>query len=153
MTNHEENRPQLYKVWINIKTRCYNPKATGYNNYGGRGIKLSNSWLDFRNFQQDMLPSYKVGLTIDRFDNNGNYSKENCRWATKSEQAFNRRKRNSELRSNNHFFEFMGISDTLTNWANFFGFNKSTLAMRIYKYGWSIDKTLTERNPYYGTAY
>lgn len=149
MPNHKENRPLLYRTWINIKSRCNNPKATGYNNYGGRGIKISPEWMYFSNFQKDMLPLYQKGLTIERIDNNAGYSKDNCRWATMSEQAFNRRKKISEARKNNHFFEFMGISDTLSNWARFFGFQRSKLSMRIYKYGWNIEKTLTEGNPYY----
>jgi hypothetical protein len=137
--NHN-NRPLLYRTWINIKTRCNNPKATGYANYGGRGIKLSKDWEDFSDFQRDMLPTYKDGLSLERIDNNQGYSKDNCRWATKSEQALNRRY---------NVFEFMGIKDTIANWARFFGFKTNTLDMRIYKYNWSTERALSEKNPYY----
>ena len=137
--NHN-NRPLLYRTWINIKTRCNNPKATGYANYGGRGIKLSKDWEDFSDFQRDMLPTYKDGLSLERIDNNQGYSKDNCRWATKSEQALNRRY---------NVFEFMGIKDTIANWARFFGFKTNTLDMRIYKYNWSTERALLEKNPYY----
>lgn len=149
MAKHEI-RPPLYKRWINIKTRCYNSKVPSYKYYGARGIKICDEWLVFHNFQRDMLPSFKIGLSLDRIDNNGDYSKENCRWATRQEQALNRRKRLTEFRKNNHFFEFNGIKQTLSDWARLLQIKKSTLSMRIYCYKWPLERALIKGGKYIG---
>lgn len=147
--NNQRNRPQLYRLWINIKSRCYNPNVINYKDYGGRGIKISQEWLTFSNFQKDMLPTYKKGLSIDRINNDKGYSKENCKWSNASEQALNRRKKISEARKNNRFFEFKGILDTLPNWARFFRMNKNTLVGRVYISKWSFERALMKGNSYY----
>lgn len=90
-TKHGMSYSHIYKVWVGIRTRCYNPKNARYYCYGGRGIKVCDRWLEsFINFRDDMADSYKDGLQLDRINNDGNYEPSNCRWVTASENMKNR---------------------------------------------------------------
>lgn len=89
-----------YRVWCGIKQRCTNARCTGYSYYGGRGIKMCSAWLrSYQAFLQDMGRKPSTKHTMDRIDPNGNYCKENCRWATKQEQQHNARR---ETKSSKH---------------------------------------------------
>lgn len=140
-TKHGHNRRGLtsktYTKWIRIQQRCYNPKASHYEYYGGRGIKVCDRWLGengFEHFLADMgvCPD---GMSLDRIDNDGNYEPGNCRWATHKTQMNNTR--------HNDWIKYDGKEKTLTQWAEYLGMAKQTLRGRLYKYHWSIEKSLT----------
>lgn len=91
-TTHCLRKHRLYGIWNGIIQRCTNEKSSNYLSYGFRGITVCESWLNIENFIEDMNDTFQEGLSIDRIDNNLGYSKENCRWATKSTQTRNTRK-------------------------------------------------------------
>ena len=85
-----ERTSREYSTWRNMIQRCTNPKADAYPHYGGRGIRVCARWLKFENFLSDMGPK-PLGLTLERQNTNGDYSPDNCIWATQSDQIRNRR--------------------------------------------------------------
>jgi hypothetical protein len=124
-----------FETWCNMKARCYNPNIKQYKDWGGRGITVCQEWLDsFEQFYVDMGPRPSSEYSIDRIDNDGNYCKENCRWATRREQGNNTR--------SNLLIPYGGKTQNLTDWSIELKIKYSTLAGRIGK-GWTIEEAFT----------
>jgi hypothetical protein len=116
--------------------RCNNPSAKAYPDYGGRGITVCREWQEFNAFHEWAMSSgYRPGLSIDREDNDGDYSPNNCRWTNAVEQGNNRR--------NCRYLEFRGQKKTVTEWAREMGVSRSTLASRI-RAGLNVEQILKE---------
>ena len=123
---------KTYQIWHSMIQRCNNPNCKAYKNYGGRGIKVCKGWRKFEGFLQDM-GEQPLNLTLDRVDNNGNYCKENCRWATQKEQRRNTRR--------NILITINGVTKCLIEWCEDRKLNYRTVCSRL-RYGWTIEEAL-----------
>lgn len=135
MTKGDTPHP-IWSVWASMTQRCTDTGATGYKNYGGRGIRVCRRWSTFENFRDDMLPTWSPGLTLEREDNEGNYSPKNCKWATKKEQARNRR----STRWVEVFGERLSLAEAVER---FSVVRYGTVLSRIDKGKWGIEEALT----------
>ena len=134
---------RLYKVWTKMKDRCYNRNNADYVYYGGRGISVCNEWKDdikafydwaMANGYDENAP--KGQCTLDRIDVNGNYEPSNCRWVSMDVQLANTRR--------NRFIEFNGERKTMSQWERDLGFSPGVIEARISRYGWSVERALTQ---------
>jgi hypothetical protein len=132
---HNMTHTRLYNTWAHMKRRCLNPKNAHYGDYGGRGIGLCDKWLSFEGFYEDMGETYQEELTLDRIDNNGDYEKSNCRWATMEVQCNNKR--------NNRYITYNGVTDTLSNLCKINNIKRELIKDRL-RAGWDIERAFKE---------
>ena len=125
---------KIYSIWNAMMGRCYRIKHKSYPTYGGRGITVCPEWHDPKIFYDWAIQGYKEGLTIDRINNDDNYSPDNCRWVSHKVQMSNY--------SRNHLITYKGETQTISQWADEYGIKRTTLIMRICKYHWSLEKAL-----------
>jgi hypothetical protein len=122
-TKHGLTESSEHHIWSAMLQRCTNPKHTYYHNYGGRGIRVCERWLEFENFLADMGRRPSPRHTLDRKDNDGDYCPDNCKWSTREEQCRNRRY-NVRLTINNE-------TKLLVEWAEEYGLKPSTVRRRL----------------------
>ena len=132
---HGLRNTRLYRIWLQIKNRCFNSNTRRYRDYGGRGITMCDEWKNnFKSFYEwSMSHGYSDELTIDRIDNNGNYEPSNCRWVTVKVQNRNAR--------SNHLITYKGETHCIADWADITGLSSTCICNRI-KYGWNVERIL-----------
>lgn len=130
---HGMTGTKVYSVWFDMKRRCQNKNNKRYDCYGSRGIKVCRRWNKFENFFKDMGYPPK-GKTLDRINNDGDYSPENCRWADKFQQANNRR--------NNRILIVKGERLTMKQASKKYDVNYHVLRDRLNKHGWEDERAV-----------
>jgi len=133
VTKHGLSNTILYRKWQSMMQRCYR-NASQHHNYADRGITVCKRWHVMTNFIKDMQPTYFDGAELDRINNDKGYTPRNCRWATRIQQARNKR--------NNHVLTWRGKTQTITEWSEELNIPRERLKTRITR-GWSIEKALT----------
>ena len=129
-----------YTSWQGMKNRCFNPNYHRYSDWGGRGITVCDRWLNFENFLADMGTKPSPKHSLDRIDNNADYSPKNCKWSTKAEQDNNKR--------NNHLITIDDVTLTIAQWAEKMGISHQVIYSRL-KSGWSeFAAVMTPVRPY-----
>ena len=134
--HHYMSKTPTHVSWTSMRERCRNKNHINFSNYGGRGISVCGRWNDFNAFLSDM-GERPPGTSIERINNNENYTPENCCWATQTEQMNNMRR--------NVFLTHDGITLSESQWARKVGISRQVLHYRIHKFGWSAKKALTTK--------
>lgn len=130
MCNTKEHR-----AWKDMKARCYNPRSQEYKNYGGRGVKVCESWRDsFEAFFKEIGYAPSPEHSLNRLDNNGNYESGNVNWATETEQQRNTRR--------TRLIEYRGETRSMIEWCEFLGLNYKRVRTRIYS-GMIVERAFT----------
>lgn len=135
---HNKTNTRLFRIWGNMKSRCFHTNDKDYKNYGGRGIAVCEEWSNsFEKFYEWSISNgYNDYLTIDRIDVNGNYEPNNCRWTTIKHQNNNRR--------NNKMITYKGETHTLSQWCEKLNLSYDAIEKRLTKYGYSIERAFTQ---------
>ncbi len=133
-TTHGQTNSAEYNAWRGMRQRCLSPDNPEYERYGARGIKVCERWRSFENFIADIGEKPSPSHSIDRINNDMDYSPDNCKWSTPKEQARNRR--------TSLMLEFNGIRQSAAAWGEQVGVGYKIISQRI-KRGWSVEKTLT----------
>ena len=128
-------RSRELSCWHEMMRRCSDKSRFYYKDYGARGIKVCSRWLDFKNFLEDMGPMPE-GMTLERLDNNKGYNKANCIWATRKQQARNRR--------STRWITLNGKTKSLAEWCEEKNMNYARVFARISKLKWSVAEALGE---------
>ena len=124
-----------YWIWNMVVQRCTNPRVKNWNDYGGRGITVCDSWLKFESFYADMGPRPGRGYSLERIDNDGGYHNGNCKWATRMDQSKNKR--------NNRLLTAFGKTQHLAEWAREYGIQHTTILYRL-RAGWPIEDAVSK---------
>ena len=132
---HKKSNTRLYKIYANMKDRCYNKNNHAYKDYGLRGITICKEWLESFNafYEWAINNGYGDNLTIDRKNNNSGYSPNNCRWITRTEQSLNTR--------HNKFITYNNKTQTLKEWTDELGLSYSKIWKRLYR-GWCFERAI-----------
>lgn len=131
----EAGRTSEYNTWVQIRGRCNNKNNPAYRHYGGRGIKVCQRWeRSFEAFLADVGRRPSPIHSLERIKNNRGYSPSNCKWATRDEQANNRR--------SNRFLTAFGKRQTLAQWSRETGVPVETMRQRIDRFGWPVERAL-----------
>lgn len=145
---HGGHSSLLYSIWQAMKHRCYTPTASGYDNYGGRGITVCSEWRDnfvcFRDWAVQAGYSEESGLTLDRIDVDGNYEPSNCRWVTMRTQNNNK--------TTNRIIEYKGHRKTIAEWARFLEVNPQRLRYRLNRCNDDLELACSFPMPLYRPA-
>ena len=131
----ESHKTKEWKAWNSMHRRCRYPSEKSYPRYGGRGIIVCERWGEYVNFLADVGRSPTAEHQIDRIDNDGNYSPDNVKWSTRSEQIRNSTKA--------RYLEYDGKRMTIGDWSKHLGINRQTLQMRLDKYGYTVAQALS----------
>lgn len=136
VTKHGCWNHELFPVWNGMMQRCYNKKDKRYRRYGGRGISVCDRWHDVNAFINDMEPTFKTGLQIDRINNDNSYSPKNCKWSTTREQTRNY--------SRNVTIEYNGKKLCVADWSEITGIPAKIIYGRISA-GWNPVEAITRK--------
>ena len=135
LVTHGRAKTREYNTWNHMISRCYNKNDGAYKYYGGRGIGVTNKWRTFEGFWADMGDSYYKSATLDRINNDLNYSKKNCRWTSQLEQARNKR---TTLR-----VFYRGKNRVLTELCKELDVEYMMVYLRIKRYKWEVEKAIS----------